>query len=309
MPPDHDQNVTDLVCFVLYILTYMCVSARALLGICSPLELPLEETTVCSRSLTLPSLLQEKNLVGLDQWAVVGDTFPVGCAFSDLCVLPQFFAENPDSKDDRYNSKLGIYEENCGLDKVMMSWGHDEYMYQVRCSARGSSCMRVFFVVPYRVHILCSLQTMWFYGHVCIYFDPSFISNVYSLGSLSRVAATILRESSATLRPHSRCEIKPTSGLKRSDLRVPSSNLTYTLILLFRFPFLSFGFKTLQDRLKSYERVDEASFNKEAAYTRHHREERFPRPINSRCCEAKKRAYIKHFAVTQKRERVSNTLQ
>ena len=31
----------------------------------------------------------------------------------------------------RYNTKLGIYEENCGLDNVLMSWGHDEYLYQV----------------------------------------------------------------------------------------------------------------------------------------------------------------------------------
>ncbi len=24
-----------------------------------------------------------------------------------------------------------MYVENCGLDKVLMSWGHDEYLYQV----------------------------------------------------------------------------------------------------------------------------------------------------------------------------------
>jgi inositol oxygenase len=32
------------------------------------------------------------------QWAVVGDTFPVGCAWSDKIVYPEFFAANPDSK-------------------------------------------------------------------------------------------------------------------------------------------------------------------------------------------------------------------
>lgn len=70
-------------------------------------------------------------LFGEPQWAVVGDTFPVGCAFSDKIVFSEFFAENPDSQDPRYNTRLGVYEEHCGLDNVFMSWGHDEYLYYV----------------------------------------------------------------------------------------------------------------------------------------------------------------------------------
>ncbi|MDJ1467900.1 inositol oxygenase family protein [Cytophagaceae bacterium DM2B3-1] len=70
-------------------------------------------------------------LFGEPQWAVVGDTFPVGCQHSDKIVYPEFFAANPDSTDERYNTKYGIYEPNCGLDNVRMSWGHDEYLYQM----------------------------------------------------------------------------------------------------------------------------------------------------------------------------------
>jgi inositol oxygenase len=70
-------------------------------------------------------------LFGEPQWAVVGDTFPVGCAFSDKIVYPEFFALNPDSRDPRYNTKYGIYQPNCGLRHVDMSWGHDEYLYQL----------------------------------------------------------------------------------------------------------------------------------------------------------------------------------
>jgi inositol oxygenase len=70
-------------------------------------------------------------LFGEPQWAVVGDTFPVGCAFSDKIVFPEFFDANPDKKNPDYNSPLGVYEEGCGLDKVQISWGHDEYVYQV----------------------------------------------------------------------------------------------------------------------------------------------------------------------------------
>jgi inositol oxygenase len=70
-------------------------------------------------------------LYGEPQWAVVGDTFPVGCAYSDQIVFPEFFAANPDSKVPEYQSLYGIYQPHCGLDKVHMSWGHDEYVFNV----------------------------------------------------------------------------------------------------------------------------------------------------------------------------------
>ena len=70
-------------------------------------------------------------LFGEPQWAVVGDTFPVGCKFSDKIVFPEFFADNPDHADPRYQSECGIYKEGCGLDNVHLSWGHDEYLYHV----------------------------------------------------------------------------------------------------------------------------------------------------------------------------------
>jgi inositol oxygenase len=70
-------------------------------------------------------------LYGDPQWAVVGDTFPVGCAYSDQIVFPEFFSANPDSKVPEYQTQYGIYTPNCGLDKVHLSWGHDEYIYTV----------------------------------------------------------------------------------------------------------------------------------------------------------------------------------
>ena len=70
-------------------------------------------------------------LYGEPQWAVVGDTFPVGCAYSDKIVFREFFAANPDAAVPEYQTRLGVYEEGCGLDKVDLSWGHDEYMYHV----------------------------------------------------------------------------------------------------------------------------------------------------------------------------------
>jgi inositol oxygenase len=33
--------------------------------------------------------------------------------------------------DPRYQTRAGVYEEGCGLDRVDLSWGHDEYLYHV----------------------------------------------------------------------------------------------------------------------------------------------------------------------------------
>jgi inositol oxygenase len=68
---------------------------------------------------------------GEPQWAVVGDTFPTGCAYSDKVVFHEFFGANPDAKNPAYQSPLGVYQEHGGLESVDMSWGHDEFFYHV----------------------------------------------------------------------------------------------------------------------------------------------------------------------------------
>ena len=92
---------------------------------------------------------------GEPQWAVVGDTFPVGCRFSQKCVFPHFFKENPDKNHPVYGTKNGIYQHGCGLDNLVMAWGHDEYLYQVKLH----SFVTVFFLffsiqfIHIRIHI------------------------------------------------------------------------------------------------------------------------------------------------------------
>ncbi|XP_046889697.1 inositol oxygenase-like isoform X2 [Hypomesus transpacificus] len=69
-------------------------------------------------------------LWGEPQWAVVGDTFPVGCRFQNGIVFrDKTFLDNPDEENPAYNTKCGIYNSNCGLDNVLMSWGHDGSLY------------------------------------------------------------------------------------------------------------------------------------------------------------------------------------
>jgi inositol oxygenase len=65
------------------------------------------------------------------QWTVVGDTFPVGCAFNEKIIYPDNFEHNPDYGHEIYSTKNGIYSPGCGLDSIMLSWGHDEYLYYV----------------------------------------------------------------------------------------------------------------------------------------------------------------------------------
>lgn len=70
------------------------------------------------------------------QWDVVGDTFPVGCKFSSKIIFHDSFKNNPDFRNPLYNTQYGIYGSKCGLDNIMLSWGHDEYMYHI---AKGQS--------------------------------------------------------------------------------------------------------------------------------------------------------------------------
>jgi inositol oxygenase len=70
-------------------------------------------------------------LYGEPQWCVVGDTFPVGCAWSKDIVFHEYFAKNPDAQVAEYQTKYGIYEPNCGLENVLMSFGHDGYIAEV----------------------------------------------------------------------------------------------------------------------------------------------------------------------------------
>lgn len=78
----------------------------------------------------LGKLLAHPDVFNQPQWAVVGDTFPLGCSFDPRVVYHEYFAENPDVNRPEF-AGTGIYQPHCGLYNLVMSWGHDEYMYQV----------------------------------------------------------------------------------------------------------------------------------------------------------------------------------
>lgn len=84
-----------------------------------------------------------------EQWAMVGDTFIVGCKLSDRLIYPEFNNKNPDMKLSKYNSNLGIYSEGCGLDNVTCSWGHDEYLYRILTCPKNTNSLP-----PEALHII-----------------------------------------------------------------------------------------------------------------------------------------------------------
>lgn len=57
--------------------------------------------------------------------------FLKACIYNFFMVV-QYFKENPDNNNPAFNTKYGAYSEGCGLDNVLMSWGHDDYMYLVK---------------------------------------------------------------------------------------------------------------------------------------------------------------------------------
>ena len=70
-------------------------------------------------------------LWGEPQWAVVGDTFPTGCRYSQKIVFPQYFADNPDSKT-RYQTDLQAPTRGLRVGQGdFVGYRRREYIYNV----------------------------------------------------------------------------------------------------------------------------------------------------------------------------------
>lgn len=101
------------------------------------------------------------------QWAVVGDTFPVGCQYAKSIVYRDFtFVLNPDNESSKYQTPLGMYTRNCGLENVVMSWGHDEYMHMVLKNHPGCTLPEEAFYVI-RFHSFYPWHTAGDYDYLC----------------------------------------------------------------------------------------------------------------------------------------------
>eukprot|EP00467_Chlorarachnion_reptans_P002344 CAMPEP_0114491658 /NCGR_PEP_ID=MMETSP0109-20121206/3128_1 /TAXON_ID=29199 /ORGANISM="Chlorarachnion reptans, Strain CCCM449" /LENGTH=307 /DNA_ID=CAMNT_0001668427 /DNA_START=120 /DNA_END=1043 /DNA_ORIENTATION=- len=86
---------------------------------------------------------------GEEQWCVVGDTFPTGCKHSKKIEFTEFFVKNPDTKKPELQTEVGVYQKGCGLDKLHMSYGHDEYLYQVCVQNKSKLPIQALYMIRY----------------------------------------------------------------------------------------------------------------------------------------------------------------
>ena len=72
-------------------------------------------------------------------------------------VYPEYNNVNKDKDNPKYNTLLGIYSKNCGLENVKCSWGHDEYLYQVLKHNKCKLPEQALYIIRY--HSLYSYHT------------------------------------------------------------------------------------------------------------------------------------------------------
>jgi inositol oxygenase len=90
------------------------------------------------------------------QWSLVGDTFVVGCELPDTLTYPEF--------NEGVHTGDGEYEAHCGLDQCYISFGHDEYLYQVLRASNVTLPPQALKIVRY--HSLYAWHDRGSYGHL-----------------------------------------------------------------------------------------------------------------------------------------------
>lgn len=84
------------------------------------------------------------------EWAVQGDSYPLGCRFSEAIAGHQFFSVCPDRRRRIYNTPLGIYSPGCGLENVYFTWSSAEYMFTMLLLNDSSLPPEALFLIRYQ---------------------------------------------------------------------------------------------------------------------------------------------------------------
>ncbi|CAA2982405.1 inositol oxygenase 1-like, partial [Olea europaea subsp. europaea] len=137
----------------------------------------------------LGKILLHPNFSKRPQLAVVGGTYPVGCAFEDSIVHHKYFKENPDFTNPKYNTATGVYSEGCGLENILMSWGHDDYMYMVAKENKITLPSAGLFIIQF--HSFYAMHRSGSYKHLMNQEDMENLECKYDLYSKSKVRADV----------------------------------------------------------------------------------------------------------------------
>lgn len=98
----------------------------------------------------LGKLMAHQNFGSEPQWAICGESFPVGCRFHPAIIHSQFFQANPDRRRRAYMTATGMYTPGCGLQSVLMSWSYAEYLYLVLLKNRVPLPSEALFLIRYQ---------------------------------------------------------------------------------------------------------------------------------------------------------------
>lgn len=133
------------------------------------------------------------------QWDVVGDTFPVGCGFAKENIFHEFFEGNPDSSHPIYSTKNGMYEPNCGLSSLLISWGHDEYMYYI---AKGQSNLNEKALAMIRYHSFYPWHREGAYRHLMNDSDHQLLEAVQDFNKYDLYSKSLKKYDLEKLKPY-----------------------------------------------------------------------------------------------------------
>jgi inositol oxygenase len=122
----------------------------------------------------LGKLLAHGSFGGEPQWAVCGESFPVGCRFHPSVVHSQYFQANPDRRRRAYATATGVYQQGCGLSSVCMSWSGAEYLYMVLARNRTQLPAEALFLIRYQ-KFAAVLRPGQPYGELLSQFDRSML--------------------------------------------------------------------------------------------------------------------------------------
>ncbi|GBF97144.1 inositol oxygenase-like [Raphidocelis subcapitata] len=98
----------------------------------------------------LGKLLAHPDFGSQPQWAVAGETYPLGCRFAPQVGHHELFSANPDRRRRAFASANGVYSPGCGLKEVYMSWGAPEYLYLVMVLNQVALPEEALFVLRYQ---------------------------------------------------------------------------------------------------------------------------------------------------------------
>jgi inositol oxygenase len=122
----------------------------------------------------LGKLLAHVNFGAEPQWAVCGESFPVGCRFHPAVIHSQYFQANPDRRRRAFAGPTGMYQPGCGLANVCMSWSAAEYLYMILAHNRTALPPEALFLIRYQ-KFKALLRSGKPYGELLSAFDRSML--------------------------------------------------------------------------------------------------------------------------------------